>query len=393
MAALWQEWRMWLWPVIALAGSILLALFAHYVLFVFGKRLAKLPGSIIYDSLVERAEGPTRWIFPLIGIVLALPALPVRSELVQVLRQVVGLGVIASSAWMIILLTEVLADTTYARYRTDTSDNFAARRIRTQIAVLRRIFNFVVIVITAGIMLMTFPTVKQLGTSLLASAGLAGLVVGMAMKSTLTNLIAGLQIALTGPIRIDDVVIVEGDWGWIEEILTTYVVVRTWDLRRLVVPLSYFIDNVFQNWTRRTSDLLAYVYIYCDYRTPVEELRHEFRRVVESTPLWDSKVCVLQVSDASEHTIQVRALASAEDSSKAWDLRCLVREKLIQFLRDKYPESLPTTRVEYRQPSKPGQSVTAPAAVEAHSLNPRTVSLRQSTSSRRRAVISPARTP
>jgi small-conductance mechanosensitive channel len=195
---------------------------------------------------------------------------------------------------------------------------------------------------------MTFPAIRQLGTSVLASAGIAGLVLGVAMKSTLSNFIAGIQIALTEPIRIEDVVIVAGEWGWIEEILTTYVVVRTWDLRRLVVPLSYFIENVFQNWTRQTADLLAYVYIYCDYTTPVEDLRQEFRRVLESSPLWDRKVCVLQVSDSSEHAMQVRALASAADASKAWDLRCYVREKLIQFLQEKYPASLPLSRVDYR---------------------------------------------
>ncbi len=347
MAHLWQSWQAWLLPAGALAGSVVLALIVHSILFGFGKRLAKRTGSAVNDSLVRHAEGPTRWIFPLLAIVLSLPALPVRSDLVRALRQIVGLGVIASIAWAIILLTEVLGDALYARYRLDTSDNLTARRIRTQISVLQRIFNVVVIIVTAGIMLMTFPEIRQLGASLLASAGLAGLIIGMAMKSTLANLIAGLQIALTGPIRIDDVVIVEGEWGWIEEILTTYVVVRTWDLRRLVVPLSYFIDNVFQNWTRRTADLLAYVYIYCDYAVPVEELRQEFRRLLESSPLWDRRVCNLQVSDASEHTVQIRALTSAADSSKAWDLRCYVREKLIQFLQEKHPESLPKTRAEF----------------------------------------------
>ena len=182
------------------------------------------------------------------------------------------------------------------------------------------------------------------------------------MKSTLSSLIAGLQIALTEPIRIDDVVIVAGEFGWIEEILTTYVVVRTWDLRRLVVPLSYFIENVFQNWTRNTADLLTYVYLYVDYTVPVEELRQEFRRILESTPLWDQKVCVLQVSDASEHTMQLRALASAADSSKAWDLRCLVREKLIKFQQENYPNSLPRARAEIHSFSPNGQPIeTAPS--------------------------------
>jgi small-conductance mechanosensitive channel len=346
VAQLWQNWQAWLWPAIVLAGSIVLALIVHSVLFALAKRLAKRTSGPIENSLLRHAEGPTRWIFPLLAIILALPALPVRDELVQVARHVVGLGVIASIAWVIILLGEVFGDAVYARYRTDIADNLAARRIRTQITVLRRIFSLLVIIVTTAIILMTFPSIHQLGTSLLASAGIAGIVVGMAMRSTLSSLIAGLQIALTEPIRIDDVVIVAGEWGWIEEILTTYVVVRTWDLRRLVVPLSYFIDNVFQNWTRNTADLLAYVYIYVDYTVPVEELRQEFQRILESTPLWDRKVCVLQVSDASERSMQIRALTSAADSSKAWDLRCLVREKLIKFQQEKYPNSLPKARAE-----------------------------------------------
>jgi len=346
LALFWQNWQAWLWPAIILVTSILLALIVHSALFAIAKRLAKRTDGAIANSLLLRAKTPTRWIFPLLAIVLALPAFPVRSELVEMLRHAVGIGVIAAIAWVIILLAEVFGDSIYARYRTDIADNLTARGIRTQIAVLRRIFNLLVIVIATAIILMTFPAIHQLGTSLLASAGIAGIVVGMAMKPTLSSLIAGLQIALTQPIRIDDVVIVNGEWGKIEEILTTYVVVRTWDLRRLVVPLSYFIENVFQNWTRRTSDILAYVYIYADYSAPVEELRREFRRILESTPLWDQKVCVLQVSDVSEHTMQIRALTSAADSSKAWDLRCLVREKLIQFQQEKYPNSLPKARAE-----------------------------------------------
>jgi small-conductance mechanosensitive channel len=353
LAQFWQDWQAWLLPAIVLVGSVLLALIVHSAVFALAKRLAKRTDGTIANSLVRRAEGPTRWIFPFLAIILALPALPVRDELVQMLRHAVGLGVIAAIAWVIILLSEVFGDAIYARYRTDIADNLTARRVRTQITVLRRIFTLLVVVVAAAAMLMTFPAIHQLGTSLLASAGIAGIVVGMAMKPTLSSLIAGLQIALTQPIRIDDVVIVNGEWGRVEEILTTYVVVRTWDLRRLVVPLTYFIENVFQNWTRRTSDILAYVYIYADYTVPVEELRQEFRRILESTPLWDQKVCVLQVSDTSEHTMQIRALTSAADSSKAWDLRCLVREKLIKFQQEKYPNSLPKARAEiYSFPAK-----------------------------------------
>ena len=340
--------RAWLWPAIIIAGSIVLALIVHWIVFTLGKRVAKRKAHVIVVSLVTHAEGPTRWIFPLLALILALPSLPVRSDLVEAVRHLVGLGIIAAVAWLVIFLAEVFSDAVYARYRTDIADNLTARRVRTQIAVLRRIFSILVIVVTLAIMLMTFPQIHQIGTSILASAGIAGIVVGMAMKSTLSNLVAGVQIALTEPIRIDDVVIVNSEWGWIEEILTTYVIVRTWDLRRLVVPLTYFIEKEFQNWTRRTADLLAYVYLYLDYTAPIEELRKEFRRIVEASPNWDRKVCVLQVSDSSEHTMQVRALTSASDSSKAWDLRCEVREKLITFLQERYPDALPKTRAVLR---------------------------------------------
>jgi small-conductance mechanosensitive channel len=346
MANLPNYVQAWFWPLAVLVGAVVLALIIHKVIFAVGKRLASRTGNVINSSLVRHAERPTRWIFPLLAIMVAMPALPVREEWVQALRRVVGLGVIAAFAWAFILLSDVMGDILFDRYRTDVADNVAARRIRTQIAVLQRIFMIVVIVLAIALMLMTFPGVRQLGTSMLASAGLAGLVLGMAMKPTLSSLIAGLQIALTVPIRIDDVVIVEGEFGWIEEILTTYVVVRTWDLRRLIVPLSYFIEHVFQNWTRQTANLLAYVYLYCDYTVPLEELRREFRRVVESSPLWDRQVCVLQVGDATEQTMQVRALTSAAGASEAWDLRCYVRENLIRFLQERYPDSLPKTRAE-----------------------------------------------
>ncbi len=339
-------WQEWLLSGAILAGVIGLAYVAHRVVFSLAQRMALRTDSVIDDSLVRHGRRPAKWIFPLLAIVLTLPALPLRTNILQPLQHAIGLCLIVSIAWVIALLADVLTDVAYARYRIDVSDNLTARRIRTQIQVLRRIFIVVVIIITLAIMLMTFPAIRTLGTSLLASAGLAGLIIGMAMKPTLSSLIAGLQIALTEPIRIEDVVIVEGEWGWIEEIETTYVVVRTWDLRRLVVPLSYFIEHPFQNWTRRTADLLGTVFLYLDYRVPVEEVRQELRHVLETSGMWDGKVCGLQVTNATERTMELRALMSAPDSSKAWDLRCHVREELIKFLQKRYPESLPRSRVE-----------------------------------------------
>jgi small-conductance mechanosensitive channel len=280
----------------------------------------------------------------LLALVLAIPLAPIPTDLKSILQHVLGLGVIASVGWAIVILTELAGNIIFARYSLDSPDNLSARRIRTQTQVLQRIISLTVSIVTASIMLMTFPAVRHLGVSLLASAGLAGLIVGMAARSTLSNLIAGIQVALTQPIRIEDAIVLEGEWGWIEEINTTYVVVRLWDLRRLIVPLSYFIEKPFQNWTRTKADLLATSMIYVDYTAPVQELRDELHRILEATPLWDKRTWALQVTDATERTIQIRALMSARSGPDAFDLRCLVRERLVQFLKDRYPLALPQQR-------------------------------------------------
>lgn len=341
-------WRTSLWIAGGLAGAVLLALLAHFLLFLLIKRLAHRTTNIIDDSLVRHGERPTRWIFPIIGILLALPLLPIRPQIVAPIQHVLGLGVIASVAWVVVLLVDITADILSARYEVDVPDNLAARTIRTKTQMLRRIFVVIIIIVTLGIMLMTFPAIRTLGTSLLASAGLAGLVIGMAMRPTLASILAGIQVALTQPIRLDDVVIVEGEWGWIEEIRTTYVVVRIWDLRRLVLPLSYFIEKPFQNWTRVTADLLGTVFLYVDYSISVDEVRQELHRILQQSGMWDGKTWGLQVTNASERTLELRALMSAPDGSRAWDLRCYVREKLIQFLQERHPDTLPRTRADVR---------------------------------------------
>ena len=243
-----------------------------------------------------------------------------------------------------IILVQLLGDLVFSRFTIDVDDNLAARRIRTQTLVLQRTAVVVVTLITVSIMLMTFPAVRHIGTSLLASAGLAGLIVGMAARSTLTNVIAGIQVAISQPIRIDDAVVVEGEWGWIEEIDSSYVVVRIWDLRRLIVPLSYFIEKPFQNWTRTRADLLGSVMIYTDFTAPVEEIRQELLRILQSTKLWDGKVWALHVTDMTYQAMQLRALMSARNAPTAFDLRCYVRENLIKFIQKKYPQSLPQGR-------------------------------------------------
>jgi small-conductance mechanosensitive channel len=336
-----------------LIAAIAIALIVHYIVFRLLQRFAQRQGAVLDRSLIKHGQGPTRWIFPLLAALAILPGLPLSPTLMAALEHLTGLGLIAAVAWLLMLSIDITSDVLAERYRIDVADNLRARRVQTQFQMLRRITATLVGIVTLSLMLMTFPAIKHIGVSLLASAGLATLVVGMAMKGTLSNLIAGLQIGLSQPFRLEDAVVVEGEWGWIEEIGTMYVVIRIWDLRRLVLPLSYFLDHPFQNWTRTSAHLLGNIMLYADYTVPVDELRQELRRICESTPLWRGQVCVLQASDATEHTVQLRALMDARNSSDAWDLRCLVREKLIGYLQKNHPESLPRYRGEWQASSVP----------------------------------------
>jgi small-conductance mechanosensitive channel len=264
-------------------------------------------------------------------------------------EHIAGLGLLGCIGWLLIALVEVFDKLVAIRHNIDVRDNLAARRIRTQVQMLRRVAITIIVIITLAVMLMTVPPIRHIGESLLASAGLAALIGGFAARSTLTNFAAGIQVAFTQPVRLGDAVVIEGEWGWIEEINITYVVVRIWDLRRLVVPISYFIEKPFQNWTRKTADLLGTVFLYTDYSLPVDVVRNELRRILESTKLWDGKVWGLQVTNTTERTMELRALMSAPDSSTAWDLRCYVRERLILFLQQQFPQCLPKTRAELTQ--------------------------------------------
>jgi len=341
-----QNWHDLLLSVIILAAAILVALLGHFIFFRLTRRYARRTGTVLGQSLLKYGRGPTRWIFPILAVMSVTPSLALPPTATSALEHLTGLGLIAATAWLLILFIDVASDILSERYRIDVADNLVARRVQTQFQMLRRILIVLVVIVTLSIMLMTFPAIKHIGMSLLASAGLATLVVGMAMKGTLSNIIAGVQIAFAQPFRLEDVVIVEGEWGWIEEIGTMYVVVRIWDLRRLILPLSYFLDHPFQNWTRTGSHLLANTILYADYTVPMDELRAELRRICESSKLWKGEVCALQVTDATEHTVQLRALMDARNSSDAWDLRCLVREKLIAFLQKNFPQSLPRWRGE-----------------------------------------------
>jgi small-conductance mechanosensitive channel len=348
MKQLLLTWGNLLGAVALIAGAAVLGLVAYRVLVSVARSLARRTESVFDDMLVEHGRGPAMLLVPLAAVLLVLPVLPLPEETIATLRGVVNLGLIASLGWLAVASVNIAVSLASARYRIDVSDNLEARRMRTRFHLLRRTAATVIAFVTLSIMLMTFPSIRHLGVSMFASAGVAGIVVGLAARPTISNLVAGLQIAFTEPIRLDDVVIVEGEWGRIEEIRMTYVVVRIWDMRRLVLPISYFIETPFQNWTRVTAELLGTVFLYVDYTVPVEEVRRELQAVLASSGMWDGKVWNLQVTNATEHTLELRALMSAPDSSTAWDLRCHVRERLVAFLRERYPESLPRARAEIR---------------------------------------------
>jgi small-conductance mechanosensitive channel len=341
-----SSWRDLLWSAGILAAAIGAALLIRVIALQALQRLTRRKGTVLGQSLVKHGRRLSLWILPLVGVLVTLPGLSLPPALMSALEHITGIGLILAIAWLAILLVDVASDVLSSWYRVDVADNLVARRIQTQFQMLHHIVVVLVSVVALSIMLMTIPAIKHIGMSILASAGLASLIVGMAMKGTLSNLIAGVQIAFAQPFRMGDVVVVEGEWGWIEEIGTMYVVVRIWDLRRLVIPLSYFLENSFQNWTRTSADLLGYTYIYADYTVPVDAVRAELRRICESTKLWNGKVCAIQITNADRCTVELRALMDARDSNDAWDLRCLVREKLIDFLQKNYPGCLPRYRGE-----------------------------------------------
>jgi small-conductance mechanosensitive channel len=327
------------------AGAVLVALALQRVIAILATRAHARKPTPLFQTLVTFGVDSTRLILPLLALLIAVPWLRLDDPILSSATHIVGLALIAAIGWRGIKM--VAAIETYVALQHPLSEaTLLSRRLSTQVQVLRHIATFIIAVVTIAIMLMTFPNIRHLGESLFASAGLAAIVGGLAARSTLSNLMAGVQIALTQPIRLEDVVIVEGEWGWIEEITTTYVVVRVWDLRRLVLPLSYFIEKPFQNWTRNTADLLGTVFVYADYTVPVNEVREELHRVLQSSGMWDGKVWGLQVTNLSERTMEMRALMSAPGSSQAWDLRCYVREKLVQFMQERYPQCLPRARAE-----------------------------------------------
>lgn len=324
----------------AATSAILLKIFA---------RLAERTKYKLDDIIIKHMRRPVQYLLPVLLVypLLGIATLPIDQE--ETISGILKVLTVMLLAWLATCAVGVVEEGVLRHFDASVKDNLTARRVHTQIKLFRQVVLLIIMIITASVILMMFDQLRVIGVSLLASAGIAGMILGFSAQKVLGNLLAGIQIAITQPIRLGDVLIVENEWGWVEEITLTYVVVKIWDLRRLVIPISHFLEKPFQNWTRTSADILGTVFIYVDYTIPIDKLREELTRILQSTDLWDGKVNGLQVTDAKEHTLELRALMSAADSPKAWDLRCLVREKLVTFVQEHYPQCLPKFRTELKQ--------------------------------------------
>ncbi len=311
----------------------------------------KIIRSYIKDTSVsyELMVWPFRLLVSLFALPLLLHYIPLTPDTREFLKHTLLISSIIGIVWFVMRLFRLFEQVILQHYSARVKENESARKIATHVSLARKILNVILLLIAVSGVLMTFDTVRQVGLSILASAGIAGVILGFAAQKSLTTLIAGIQIAITQPISIGDVVVVEQEWGRIEDISLTYVVVQLWDQRRLIVPITWFIDRPFQNWTRTSPELLGTVLIYLDYGVQPEILRQELERIVSLTPLWDKRVVKMHVTNASEKSIEMRALVSAVNSAELWELRCLVREQLIEFIKRNYPGWLPKVTMEMEQ--------------------------------------------
>nr|WP_240654682.1 mechanosensitive ion channel domain-containing protein [Croceicoccus ponticola] len=340
---------------LAAAIAILTALLAHRLIFKLLRRVANSSTSTTDDLLVRRLARPSRYALIALALVLAAREIPALDE---VWEKVAGFLMPALVGWIALSIMHAFIHAMTERADITVADNRLARRKRTRLAIFSRIGTALIIFVTVGLMLLSIPGVRDIGVTLMASAGLAGLAVGAAAQPALKSLIAGLQMAITEPISIDDVVVVDGEWGRIEDIKTTYVVVRTWDERRLVVPTSKFLEESFQNWTKQGAELLGSVLLYIDPVTDIAPIRAEFERQVADHPLFDGRVQHLQVTGTSVQAMELRLVMSARNAAEIWDLRVAIRETMMDWLRRTMPDAIERMR-------------PPPAAVPGNEIGPK----------------------
>lgn len=337
----WGAFMATAWPLLV---ALALGYAVRLLLQAIARRVQRSEPDGMRARIMRVVALPASVALPLLFLSVAVASSTLPREWIANVQHGLALVGMLCVVWLVVRAIGAVEQVVVLRHPVDVEDNLQARRIHTQARVFSRMSQVVVVLVGLSLALMTFPAIREVGATLLASAGIAGVVAGLAAKPVFGNLIAGLQIALTQPIRLDDVVIVEGEWGRVEEITSAFVIVRIWDERRMVVPLQWFIEHPFQNWTRSSSQLLGDVTLWLDYRTPMPEVRAELDRVCRSDPRWDGRVGVAQVTDTDRTTIAVRLLVSARNSGDLFDLRCAVRERMIDFLNANHPEALPRMR-------------------------------------------------
>jgi small-conductance mechanosensitive channel len=336
----------WFFAIFLFCAVIVIANIAHYVIFRILRR-KEAENKIMGWGIRKYLSHPARVIFFLTCLRISMAAIPrIPDYIAHILHQSIAMGVVISLGWFAIGCIYAFQAATLRRYDLAVLNNLQARRIHTQFQLFRRMLIFLIVLTTIGALLWTFndATVLRWGSGLLASAGVASVILATAARSTAANFFAGLQIAFTEPIHVDDVVVIQGEWGRVEEINSAYVVVKIWDLRRLIVPLSFFIENSFQNWTRDSADIMGTAFLYVDYSIPVEALRKQLEVIVHPSPLWDNRTCVLQVTNLTDRAMEIRCLMSSRNSSESFELRCLVREQMTTWIQQNYPNAFPITR-------------------------------------------------
>lgn len=327
----------------AIVAGLLIKFILHR-LFVFYSNISSY---FLIKSVIRHLEKPISYFVPLFMLNLAVPLMRLNNGQEETWRRILEVLLTVTFAVLLINVIKIVEDYVYHNFDLNKEDNLKERKVRTQLQFIRKLLATMIIIITGAIILLSFESMRKIGAGLLTGVGIGGIIIGFAAQKSLGNLLAGFQIAFTQPIRIDDVLVVEGEWGRVEDITLTYVVLHIWDQRRLILPINYFIEKPFQNWTRVSAELLGAVFLYLDYTVPIDELRKELTRLLEENPLWDKKVNALQVTDTKENTIEIRALVSSRNSSEVFDLRCHVRENLIAFIQKNHPDSLPKSRTEY----------------------------------------------
>ncbi|GEP89184.1 Small-conductance mechanosensitive channel [Chitinophaga terrae (ex Kim and Jung 2007)] len=336
-----------LWNLILAGIAVILGWLIKYLLAIFLRQSVKNGNQFsLIHSILLRTGKAFNYLLPILLLNMALPMMRLKPKFEMIISKVLEIALTLSFAALVIGIIKVLEDYIYHTYDLNKANNLKERKIRTQLQFVRKFVVSLILILTAAAILLSFDSMRKLGAGLLTGVGVGGIIIGFAAQKSLGNLLAGFQIAFTQPIRIDDVLVVEGEWGRVEEITLTYVVLNIWDQRKLILPINYFIEKPFQNWTRTGSEILGTAFFYLDYTVPVDKLRAEFERLLSLSPLWDKRAKALQVTNITERTVEVRTLMSATTSGNAFDLRCYMRENMLKFIQDNYPECLPKTRAE-----------------------------------------------